>query len=81
MDALKEYIPPAFPNHRQTNENGEVLVYESEGLTMRDYFAAHATQEDIHHLMYKFGPDEHTQIMTREQAKYAHADAMLKARK
>ena len=41
------------------------------GMTLRDYFAAHATAEDI---------EEHLRLFTREVAKYRYADAMLAAR-
>ena len=74
----------AFPNPHRTDMTG---------MTLRDYFAAKASEEDIEeHLN---GPKaEHivkdsggmhrivhkNTIYTREQAKYRYADAMLKAR-
>ena len=64
------------------------------GMTLRDYFAAKATEEDIKNYMRDDGnlisgtdtlgrPWERREIIyfTREQAKYRYADAMLKARK
>jgi hypothetical protein len=61
----------------------EMGVY---GLSIRDYFAAKATQYDIRDYMYEYDSTGNTyvigmkQIRTREEAKYAYADAMLKAR-
>ena len=64
-----------------------------QGMTLRDYFAAKATEEDIN--AHREGPmEEHigsdvngrkyithrSTRYTREQAKYIYADAMLKAR-
>ena len=64
-----------------------------EGMTLRDYFAAKATEEDIN--VHREGPMEEHIVSdvngrkhithrntryTREQAKYRYADAMLKAR-
>ena len=66
---------------------------ETNGIALRDYFAAHATRDDIK--PYMEGPRT-TQLVkdmngytyevnapikrTIEQAKYLYADAMLKAR-
>jgi hypothetical protein len=43
------------------------------GMTLRDWFATHATDADIADI-------QHGTKFTREQARYIHADAMLKAR-
>ena len=67
---------------------------ECYGLTIRDYFAAKATEEDIKAHIY--GPIarqirsvgsmgekrevDAPSVRSREEAKYAYADAMLKAR-
>ena len=63
------------------------------GMTLRDYFAAKATEEDIN--AHREGPMEEHIVSdangrkhithrntryTREQAKYRYADAMIKAR-
>ena len=76
---------PAFPNSKFNN------VF---GMTLRDYFAAKASEEDI--ADYRIGPTtEHVieslnglksivnfpEMRTRMQAKYLYADAMLEARK
>ena len=45
--------------------------YHQEGMSLRDYFAVHATEEHILH---------QPRAKSRQQARYMHADAMLKAR-
>lgn len=53
-------------------------AYE-DGMTLRDYFAAKATQEDIEkYLIYSI--NGMTFDRTREQAKFKYADQMLEAR-
>lgn len=78
---------PAFP------VNNEALLRER-GMTLRDYFAIHASEDDIQrHLPTGrvvdvvtpngFGGksvERRPEFRTREQARYAFADAMLKAR-
>ncbi len=75
---------PAFPT--------QVASYE--GMTLRDYFAAHATEEDICTAMDLVKKVEQVRDLdsghkviergypdnTRQLARYIHADAMLKAR-
>ena len=55
------------------------------GMDLRDYFAAKATEVDIETYQWEktvgYGIVAGTQIRTREQAKYAYADAMMEARK
>jgi hypothetical protein len=74
----------AFPNNR------------SEGMDLRDYFAAHATENDIAEYLvdhstkswitYGTGRDAKmvqktpSKIRTRLEAKYAYADAMMEER-
>jgi hypothetical protein len=78
---------PAFPSH---GSMGEVA---HEGMTLRDYFAAKASEDDIRANIegpmqecIVEGSDGRKHIThrtvkyTREQAKYRYADAMLKAR-
>jgi len=60
---------PVFPHTREQIERGE------EGMSLRDYFAAHASEHDIQEILGLF--DEDT---TRQDARFLHADAMLKAR-
>jgi hypothetical protein len=50
-------------------------------MTLRDYFAAKASDGDIGEIMsrhFYYDRDEYT--ITRQQARYIHADAMLAAR-
>jgi hypothetical protein len=77
---------PAFPT--------ATLAQKTEGgMTLRDYFAAKASEDDIRaniegpiHECIVEGSDGRKHITnrtvkyTREQAKYRYADAMLKAR-
>ena len=79
--------PSAFPLHPEHWQE------ENQGMTLRDYFAAKASEEDIKH--YERTEDgemvgvdtlgtewRRPRIIyhTREEAKYRYADAMLKAR-
>ena len=66
----KETGGPAFPSH---GSMGEVT---HEGMTLRDWFAAHASDNDIAAAKNEV-PDR---MMTRPQARYYVADAMLRAR-
>ena len=66
----------------------------TEGMTLRDYFASHATEADVEAHSWKGFTEEYVHAAangtkeirsrhaawTREQAKYLFADAMLKAR-
>lgn len=47
-------------------------------MPLRDYLAARASDLDVHNHIWAKGSDK---PRTREQAKYAYADAMMKARK
>jgi hypothetical protein len=46
-------------------------------MTLRDWFATHATDADIAAIQ---TPPHGAQNITRYEARYIHADAMLKAR-
>lgn len=48
------------------------------GMTLRDYFAAHASMDDAHRWVSIY--NSNGQSITYEEAKYAYADAMLKAK-
>ncbi len=64
------------------------------GMTLRDYFAAKATEDDVMEHILKGYKEQHVierdngtsyiatrqAMWTREEAKYRYADAMLKAR-
>ena len=80
---------PAFPTQIDNYAH-----YGTQGMTLRDYFAAKASEEDIkRHLFTGRIVDvvveltngrkeiyKEPEVQTREQARYAFADAMLKAR-
>lgn len=82
---------PAFP-HDDLNINS-ALVRAHTGMTLRDYFAAHATEEDIADQMYRIKrikkavPDGNgmTRVVStlpdnaRQIARYLHADDMIRA--
>ena len=60
----------AFPNIQNDIDCGGA------GMSLRDYFAAHATEGDIAEYLSGFSKT----VRPREAAKYRYADAMLKAR-
>lgn len=62
--------PPAFPSAVLFDQG----VHETSGMSLRDYFAAKATDLDIQEYLF----DEND--LSREEAKFKYADAMLKAR-
>ena len=57
---------PAFGELQQV---GDVAMRDG-GLSIRDYFAAHASEDDIARVL-------EYNMNTRQQARYMHADAML----
>jgi len=73
---------PAFPIPiAGCNDGGVYNVLEQSGgqyggMSLRDWFAGQASESDIMHWRNAVGIG-----CTREMAKYAHADAMLAARK
>jgi hypothetical protein len=82
---------PAFPHSYEVMPDRELHTYF--GMTLRDYFAARASEEDLK-VQSKVMSDQIRARMSREQfcfaclpddwrvkARYMHADAMLKARK
>ena len=84
---------PAFPTKNYATFQPIAEGY-SEGMTLRDYFAIHATEEDIQRhlptgriievvvetMIGLKEVEKQPERRTREQARYAFADAMLKAR-
>lgn len=64
---------PAFPMIVTTGVTREVITALS-GMSLRDYFAANATDKDVHEYMITGGTDN------RSFAKYLYADDMLKQR-
>ena len=65
---------PAFP----TTPKGEVVGGVSGGISVRDWFAGQATEEDVAFWMETI--EQRGEMATREMAKYAYADAMLAER-
>lgn len=66
---------PAFPSSTHPD------YFSSFGMSLRDYFAIHASEKDIEDF-YKFPPDFNGRVSsrTRSQARYAFADEMLRER-
>ena len=52
---------------------GQSDYSENRGMTLRDYMAIHASEEDIARVL-------EYNMTTRQQARYMHADAMLAER-
>ena len=73
---------PAFPVHPDmAAQLGCVPSSSDAGMSLRDYFAAKASEEDIAEYMpTKVGEAKLYPHRTRQWARYKHADAMLKAR-
>lgn len=87
---------PAFPSVYGTMDNGDGFTQNQgeTGITVRDYFAAKASEEDINEHIWKGFKEEYVYdkydgtkeirmrqaMWTREEARYRYADAMLKAR-
>jgi hypothetical protein len=69
---------PAFPRHALEIKlpDGSV-VPKDPGMTLRDWFATHATDADIAAIQ---NPPHGAQNISRYEARYIHADAMLAAR-
>ncbi len=65
---------PAFPNDAVMGK-----CETADGMTLRDYFAAKASDEDIAEIIGQ-ERDFNTPAITRAQARFIHADAMLKER-
>jgi hypothetical protein len=51
------------------------------GATLRDWFAAVATEEDVRGAAQAFMAENGVQTCTRQEARYFHADAMLAERR
>ena len=67
---------PAFPNPGHDNGPGNYRSHPSDGMTLRDYFAAKAMSS-----MLSQAPDDwHEDINDLAIASYEVADAMLEAR-
>jgi hypothetical protein len=69
-----EYIPPAFPQSDRVTH--AISIANSQGMTLRDYFAAHALQA----LIIREGKDHSGVINEITTTAYQYADDMLKER-
>ena len=58
------------PDAKFAFPKGQSDYSENRGMTLRDYMAIHASEDDINRVL------EYNMI-TRQQARYMHADAML----
>lgn len=75
---------PAFPvsdvmalEPRTTAE----MVSLAHGMSLRDYMATHASKEDVDQVMLEnYDFDTERYLITRQQARYLHADFMLAER-
>jgi hypothetical protein len=67
---------PAFPSTIQYFPDDK-NANEEQGMTLRDWFATHATDADIAAIQ---NPPHGAQNISRYEARYIHADAMLRAR-
>lgn len=70
--------PPAFPQASPDMCLEGQKVKDTQGMSLRDWFAGHATDADVRE--YQLNDEGERNNATREQAKYAYADAMLAAR-
>lgn len=69
----------AFPNLVETGSHGEYQLSPTSGMTLRDYFAAHALQGIIAACGHE-GIVNYDELRVSESA-YLTADSMLKRRK
>ncbi len=68
---------PAFPTV-YANLEGH---YGTTGISMRDYMAIHASESDVERVMLEnFDHIIEVYLVTRQQARYMHADFMLAER-
>lgn len=68
----------AFPSRQE--EDG---VHNSNGMSLRDYFAAHAAEADIQAVfsLMNLSAESSGRVIRRWEARYFHADKMLAARR
>jgi hypothetical protein len=69
----------AFPTQQERGTQGEILEYGQSGMSLRDYFAVHASDADIQSLAFKV-TERSRPGNWRQLAHYLHADNMLAAR-
>jgi predicted ester cyclase len=69
---------PAFPSeviNEVSSSGGRQDWKNYKGMSLRDYFAANADNHDIDNII-----NNAAKVITRQQARYIHADAMLEVR-
>ena len=74
---------PAFPIGKPA-QVGDVVVGGHPGMSLRDWFAGHATDADVswhRHASRDWAGHARDEACSREVAKFRYADAMLEARK
>jgi hypothetical protein len=72
---------PAFPPPLPYQDlNGAWHWPEQPGMSLRDYFAANAKDEDVAAVLVGFVRDRQATSEERANARYIHADNMLAAR-
>jgi len=88
INSYQGYVPNPTLFRSFFNDAIEYAKNKNQPLNMdlRDYFAANATEQDIEkHQWRTIANTGHClareQVMTREEAKYSYADAMMEARK
>lgn len=67
---------PAFPVPDSADPDGPWI----EGISVADYFAAHATDGDVACALEELGRRNEHRANVRARARYLHADAMLAER-
>lgn len=78
---------PVFPQDQLGQVPGDggwqYVPMQSGGMSLRDYFAAHATDGDVHNALVRMnmGSAPSMASLLIAAARYNHADAMLAARK
>ncbi len=75
----------AFPRpcSEANGDKGEMWNDSEPGMSLRDYFAAHASESDIIESKFRIRNSrtpKNDNPITNSQARYFHADQMLKAR-
>jgi len=63
------------------DRNAQMIAGASSPIGLRDYFAAHATEEDCKYAAQIWMEQNNAETCQRQVARFAHADAMLEARK
>lgn len=76
MSMNKKDGGPTFPLAFRYDDQGQQMTAYQAGMTLRDHFATHASEADIRAAI----EENPSAMLTRPQARYVYADAMLRAR-